>query len=197
MDKISKYREIRRKTMMTCAKIKFDEERVRSFVNVFKYNKVTNNEGAVQYALHFLGIDDEMCEVDKYMEMIGKDHPDYEILQKMKQGFTSYFKIVAVHNGYLTIIDLNTNRQYDVYDINHSAQGDCNIGKIIYSTIIEIDDIYFFAGYDVALLKVTEDNYKGEIARHKKRIKLTTNPELIELVAAMQLSKGISLYVTV
>ncbi len=179
------------------ANIELESARVKSFSNVFRYNKTTRNEGAMHYAIYFLSINDEMCEVDKYMKLISKEHPDYKILEKMKMVATSYFKISEIHNGYITVMDLNTNTKYDVYDINIAACGEGNIGRIIYSTILEIDDIKFFAGYSVLLTDVTEDNYKEEVERHKKRIKLTTNSRLVELVATLQLSKDKALYVTV
>ncbi len=195
MDKVSRYREIRNETMKLLDKIKIDDARAKSFANVFKYNKATKDQGAMQYALYFLSINDEMCEIDKYMEMIDKEHPDYELLAKMKQGITSYFKVLECHKGYVAVLDMNSNIKYDVYDIGFSSMGDIIVDLVVYSTMLEIDGIHFFAGYEVALLDYKAGNYKEEIERHKKRIKLTTNPELIELIATLQLSKNGAIYV--
>lgn len=196
MNKVEQYRKIRRESIEILSNIEFTSGQIRSFIQRWETNHVKIDEGALQYAMHFLSIENEMSAFDKYCQQFDLNHPDNSMLKQMQERYTSYFMVKEIHDGYITIMDLKTNKLYDIYDISLSINGWIN-NKIIYSTIIQVDGIAFFAGYEIIITEANLDNYLDLVNRNKKRIRLTTNEELKELLAVSKLSKFEVFYSTV
>lgn len=193
---VSKYKNLRKESidaLNLCGDITSkDGNLIRRYINLLNVNNIKMDDMTSLFChmVHFIPIDDELPIIhDVIKENISINNKYYEILNELKNyNYNSLFLVKKVfsNDGIILLYDTKTNKEIKIVDISLSASTEIE-NKYIYTSLFNVEDIYFTAGYIIPLMFDSYDELVKKLLIEKKRIKGTKNEEMKELLATYKL----------
>ncbi len=152
------------------------------FYNLLNNNNVRfdfNDTNVVINLTVFHRVSKEDTIFEKYMkEYIGLFHNDYKYYNAIKNTYVeSLFEIKNIDNknNIVTLLDMYTNKEYNVTDITLSNSSKDLIGSYIYTSLVTINEFTIITEYGFVFLKNNHPNILREIKIKTNRLNINND----------------------